>query len=205
MGKWIIVLGLMFSTYLDAEIKVLAFSGSTREGSVNKKLVEEASSLARQIGAQVTLINLKDYPMPFYDGDYETKEGLPPKAKELRQMMINSSVIFIASPEYNGSLSATLKNVIDWASRSEEKGGTREAFQGKKFALMSASPGSNGGKRGLVHLKAIIENIGGQVINEQVVVPDAYTAFDDKGHLKNKNSQLDLQQLVQAAINKKIN
>ncbi len=104
----------------NSEIKVLAVAGSTRDDSINKKLVTEAAHLARQMGSKVTIIDLKDYPMGLYDADIEAKQGMPIKAKQLRQLMIQSQVILIASPEYNGSLSGVLKNAIDWASRSEE-------------------------------------------------------------------------------------
>ena len=200
MWKWMIILCVVFSVNLSAEIKILAFSGSTREDSVNKKLIFEAASLTRQMSANITVIDLKDYPIPFYDGDLEAKEGMPTTAKQLRQLMIQSHIILIASPEYNGSLSAVLKNTIDWASRSEEGGSSREAFKGKKFVIMSASPGSSGGARGLVHLRTIIENIGGTVIPQQLVVPDAYNAFDQQRHLKNPKMKLELQQLIEAAI-----
>jgi NAD(P)H-dependent FMN reductase len=200
MWKWMIILCVVFSAHLGAEVKILAFSGSTREDSVNKKLVFEAARLACQKSASVTVIDLKDYPIPFYDGDLETKEGMPVKAKQLRQLMIQSHIILITSPEYNGSLSAVLKNVIDWASRSEEGGSSREAFKGKRFVIMSASPGSSGGTRGLIHLRAIIENIGGTVIPQQVVIPDAYNAFDQQGHLKNQKIASELQQVIEAAL-----
>lgn len=201
MLKWMIVLCVAFSASLSAEIKVLAFSGSTREGSVNKKLVTEAAKIARQMQANVTVIDLKDYPMPFYDGDLEAKEGMPIKAKQLQQLMIQSDLIMIASPEYNGSLSAVLKNAIDWASRSENGGGSRDAFKGKKFVIMSASPGSGGGARGLLHLRTIIENIGGTVLPQQVVVPDAFNAFNEQGHLKNEKLKEEIEQVVRTAIN----
>jgi NAD(P)H-dependent FMN reductase len=200
MWKWIIVLCVACSTTLSAEVKVLAFAGSTRKDSANKKLLYEAVQVARQMQADVTVIDLKDYPTPFYDEDLETTEGMPIKAKQLRRLMIQSDVILIASPEYNASLSAVLKNAIDWASRGEAGGGSREAFSGKKFVLMSASPGSSGGCRGLVHLRAIIENVGGTVLPQQVVVPDAYNAFDAQGHLKNEKTKQELQQLVRTAI-----
>lgn len=201
MWKWMIVLCVAFSASLTAEIKVLAFAGSTREGSVNKKLIVEAANIARQMHANVTVIDLKDYSIPFYDEDLETQQGMSIKAKQFRQLMIQSDVILIASPEYNGSLSAVLKNAIDWASRSEEGGGSREAFKGKKFVIMSASPGPGGGARGLVHLRTIIENVGGTVLSQQVVVPDAFSAFDEQGHLKNEKLKKDLEQLVRTAIN----
>src|SRR5262245_37351060 len=120
MWKWMIILCVACSAALHAEINILAFAGSTRQESVNKKLIAEAAFVARQLGANVTLIDLKDYPIPLYDGDLEAKKGMPSKAKKLRQLIEKHSIILIASPEYNGSLSAVLKNVIDWMSRTEE-------------------------------------------------------------------------------------
>lgn len=201
MWKWMIALCMVFSATLSAEIKVLAFAGSTREDSVNKKLVCEAAKIARQMQANVTVVDLKDYPIPFYDEDLETREGMPIKAKQFRQLMIQSDIILIASPEYNCSLSAVLKNAIDWASRSENGESSRKAFKEKKFVIMSASPGAKGGARGLMHLRAIIEDIGGTVLPQQVVVPDAYNAFDEQGCLKNEIRKKEIEQLMHAAIN----
>lgn len=182
------------------EIKVLAIAGSTREDSLNKKLVTDAAEIARETGASVTIVDLKDFPMPLYDADLEAKEGMPETAKQLRKLMMQSQVILIASPEYNSSLSAVLKNAIDWASRNEKGQGSRDAFKGKKFAIMSVSPGPTGGARGLVHLRTIIEAIGGTVLSDQIAVPNGANAFDDKGLLKNQQQQKDLQQLVKRAL-----
>lgn len=200
MWKWLIVLCVGSTMSLSASTKVLAFAGSSREGSVNKKLVLEAAEFARQAGAIVTLVDLKDYPMPLYDADHEAKEKMPEKAAKFRSMMIQNDVIIIASPEYNGSLSGLLKNTIDWSSRSEDGNGSRDAFKDKKFILMSASPGSSGGARGLVHLRAIIQNIGGTVVTEQIVVPGAYEAFDEHGHLKNEKLREQLKVLIQTSL-----
>lgn len=185
---------------LHAEIKVLALSGSTRKDSYNKKLVSEAAEVAKQLGAQVTVIDLKDYSSPFYDEDMETGEGMPQKAKELRRLLIQNQVILIASPEYNGSLSAILKNAIDWASRSETGGPSREAFKGKKFVLMSTSPGPSGGINGLKELRKILENVGGTVVAQQLVIPDASHAFNQQG-LKSSQSKAELKNMIQAALN----
>lgn len=182
---------------LFSEIKVLAFSGSTREGSFNKKLVKEAAEMARKLGATVTLIDLKDYPMPFYDSDLEAKEGLPQNAKRLRELMINSDAIIISSPEYNGSISGVLKNAIDWASRSDDGSSSRDAFKGKKFAIMSASPGGGGGARALAHLRSIIENIGGEVIQQQVTIANSHNAFNLQGNLVNASSKQELNRQLQ--------
>lgn len=200
MQTIIFFLCVIMSFSLSAEIRVLALSGSLRQDSFNKKLVKEAALLARQKGAEVTFVDLKNYLMPFYDADLEAKEGMPQKAKELRQLMIRSNIILIASPEYNGSLSGTLKNAIDWASRNEKGESSRDAFKGKTFVLMSASPGSGGGTRGLVHLRAIIENIGGTVLPQQLLVPKAYEAFDTQGKLINPKLKEDLHQLINSMM-----
>lgn len=200
MWKWIIVLCVAMTSHLCAEKNVLAFAGSNRHGSVNEKLVNEAANIARQMNAHVTLISLKHYHMPIYSADEEIKEGMPAKVKEFRHLMIQNEVIFISSPEYNGSVPALLKNAIDWASRSETGTSSRDAFKGKTFVIMGASAGPTGGSRALVHLRAILEAIGGTVITEQVTIPFADKAFDEQGHLKDPILKKQLEQLVQKAL-----
>lgn len=173
---------------LVAEQKVLVFAGSTRADSYNKKLAQEAAETARGMGATVTVIDLKDFPMPFYDADLEANQGMPKNAKRLRDLMISSDAVVIATPEYNGSVSAVLKNAIDWVSRSEKGGGSRDAFKGKKFAIMSAAAGKSGGSRALVHLRSIIEDVGGEVVDRQVTVPRAY----ENGALESASLKKDL-------------
>jgi chromate reductase, NAD(P)H dehydrogenase (quinone) len=201
MLKWLLVIGLSCIGPLSAQVKVVAFSGSTREQSVNKKLLQEAVKVAERMGAEVKVIDLRDFPMPFYDGDIEAKLGMPEHAKRFRQLLIESDAVLITSPEYNGSVSGILKNTLDWASRSENGQPSRDAFKGKKFAIMSASPGPGGGARGLEHLRTIIENVGGIVVQQRLSVPNAYNAFDPQGALrddtlKHKLSE-EIQQLLQ--------
>lgn len=197
------LIALLFFTLvsfsLHAQTKVLAFAGSARENSINKKLVIEAAHIARERGADVTFIDLKDYPLALYDADCEAENGMPENAHILRNFLKNSDVILIASPEYNSSLTGLLKNIIDWASRNEQNG-SREAFKGKRFAIMSASPGLGGGAKGLIHLRTILEDLGGIVVPQQVVVPRAYQAFDEKGKLKDQKLQAELQQLIKHAL-----
>lgn len=200
MSRLMTFLFLFLSVTIHAETHVLAFAGSTRSDSVNKKLIHEAAEIARQQGATVKVIDLKDYPMPFYDADSEAKEGMPFHAKQFRDLLLQNQVIIIASPEYNGSLSGVLKNAIDWASRSESSKPSTDAFKGKKFVIMSASPGGGGGFNGLVHLRAILGNIGGVVVAQQLTIPYAYAAFDQLGHLKNAQEKEELRQLITQAL-----
>lgn len=180
-------------------LKMLTFAGSTRADSFNKKLAIQAAYLAKNKGAHVSFIDLKDLPLPFCDPD-EINKGIPQNATHMRQLMMQSDVIFIASPEYNGSLPAILKNMIDWVTRSEDGQPSREAFKGKKFALASTSPGAHGGKNGLQHLKAIIEAIGGTVIAQHITVPNSYTAFNESGYLKDPQKNAEFEQLIMQLI-----
>ncbi len=189
------VLAFTFSP-LAAEMKVLAFAGSNRANSYNKKLVHDAADIARQMGATVTVIDLKDYPMPFYDEDLESKQGMPNNAKKLRQLMIKNDAVIIASPEYNASIPALLKNTLDWVSRGENGSYSPDAFKGKKFAIMSASPGPGGGARALVHLRAIIEAVGGTVIEKQVSIPNAQEYFSVNKRPPNPALTAEIKQLL---------
>ncbi len=164
--------------------KILALAGSLRKDSFNKKLARIAAVAARAAGADVTFIDLADYRMPIYDGDLEATEGLPENAKKLKQIFKDHQGLIIASPEYNSSVSAALKNTIDWVSRPVPGEPDLAPFIGKVAALMSASPGALGGLRGLVHLRAILGNIKVLVLPEQIAINKAAEAFDDKGQLK---------------------
>jgi chromate reductase, NAD(P)H dehydrogenase (quinone) len=190
-------LGLVPLASLCGEIKVLAFAGSTREDSFNKKLVQEAAESARKMGAQVTLIDLKELCMPLFDADLEAKQGMPENAKRLRAHMNQADVILISTPEYNASIPALLKNALDWASRSE-KGGSAKAdvFKNKKFVLMSASPGRGGGKRALMHLRAILEDIGATEISSQICIPQAHLYFAEKERKENLALTEELRQFI---------
>lgn len=197
MRKFLLFVSLLMTTAaLFAETRVLAFSGSTRKDSYNKTLLNEAAAIAKEMGATVTTIDLKDYPMPFYDGDLEAK-GMPQIVKKFRTLMVNHDAIIIATPEYNGSLPAVLKNALDWASRSPTGGSSTEAFQGKKFAIMSASPGRGGGGRALAHLKGVIENVGGVVMPTQVTIPNAHNYFSKKDRGENPQLKEEIEELLQ--------
>ena len=181
--------------------KILAFAGSARSGSYNKKLVNAAADMARASGAEVTVIDLRDYPLPLFDEDLESASGLPENARKLKALLQSHQGLIIASPEYNSSVTALLKNAIDWASRAEtETEAPLVAFRGRTAALLSASPGALGGLRGLVHLRAILSNIGVIVLPDQVTVPKAHEAFDDAGKLKEERTAKQVSQLAAGLV-----
>jgi len=164
--------------------KLLAFAGSTRAESFNQRLVDLAVSMARAEGAEVTEIKLKEFALPLYDGDME-RDAFPAKAHELRELFRDHDGFLIASPEYNGGVSGVLKNAIDWASRPgpNETMISLSGFRGKVAGLMSASLGPFGGLRGVLQLRQILGTIQTLVATEQVLVPNAFNAFED-GALK---------------------
>lgn len=170
-----------------SQAKILAFAGSTRTGSYNKQLIKIAADDARAAGAMVTLIDLRDLPLPLFDEDLESADGLPENAKKLKKLFREHDGLLISSPEYNSSITGILKNAIDWVSRPEtddEPG--LVCFKGKIAALLSASPGGLGGLRGLVHLRAILGNIGAVVLPDQISISSAHEAFNESGQLKDE-------------------
>jgi len=174
---------------MSKKIRILAFAGSARNDSWNKKLVRIAAEGARAAGAEVTDLDLADYPMPIYDGDLEVTEGQPDNAKRLKTLMINSHGFLIASPEYNSGYSPLLKNTIDWVSRPVPEEPNLLAFAGKVTALMSASPGALGGLRGLAQLRQVLSNIQVLVLPGQVTVPLAQNLFKKNGYLGDEKKQ----------------
>lgn len=157
--------------------KILCFAGSLRADSVNKKLVKIAMQGAKDAGADVTYIDLKDYQLPIYDEDIETTVGIPENAVKLKELFLANNGLLMATPEYNSSVSAVWKNTIDWVSRSANGEPMLHCYAGKVAAIMSASPGQLGGLRCLTHVRSILENIQVMVIPDQFALPMAYSAF----------------------------
>src|SRR5438876_6102819 len=176
--------------------RILAFAGSLRKDSFNKKLIRVAVHGARNAGAEVTLIDLRDYPLPIYDGDLEAREGLPENGRKLKDLFLAHQGLLLACPEYNSSITGVLKNTIDWVSRPVQGAKPLAEFTGKIAGLLSASPGALGGLRGLVHVRSILGNIGVLVLPEQLAVSRAGEAFNADGSLKDDKQKATLQKIV---------
>ncbi|MGQ0613862.1 MAG: NADPH-dependent FMN reductase [Planctomycetaceae bacterium] len=166
--------------------RILAFAGSTRAGSFNRLLLGNAARGARDAGAEVTEIDLRDYPLPLFDQDLEAEEGAPDAAKRLKALFLSHGGLLIASPEYNSSITGVLKNALDWVSRPAPGEASLACFRGKAAAILSASPGTLGGLRGLATLRSILGNIGVLLLPDQVAVPQAQEAFLPDGRLKDE-------------------
>jgi len=170
--------------------KILVFAGSIRVGSFNARLAALAAKHLALAEADVTRISLADYPMPLYDGNMEAADGPPDNALKLKRLMCMQHGIFIASPEYNASITPLLKNTLDWVSRVREgKEPPLAAYKNRVFAIGAASNGTYGGMRSLMALRHVLElGCGALVIPEQIAVRDAASAFDDTDNLKDERS-----------------
>lgn len=164
--------------------RVLAFAGSLRKGSFNKSLCKVAAAHVRAAGVEVTEIALEDYPLPIYDQDLEDSQGLPAQARRLKDLFLAHQGLLLACPEYNSSITAALKNAIDWVSRPVQGEPALNCFDGKLALLLSASPGALGGLRGLVTVRSILSNIKVLVLPDQYALSRAHEAFDEQGHLR---------------------
>jgi chromate reductase, NAD(P)H dehydrogenase (quinone) len=179
--------------------KILVFAGSIRTGSYNARLAALAAKELAQTGADVTQISLEDYPLPIYNGDDEAHSGVPAHARNLKQMMMEHRGVFIASPEYNASVTPLLKNTIDWISRVRERGEPPlAAFKDRAFALGGASNSPYGALRSLMALRQVLElGCGALVLPEQITVFRASEAFDEMDNLKEERASASLKRVVQ--------
>lgn len=169
--------------------RILAFAASARRESLNRKLLEVAVAGATTAGAACTVVDLRDYPLPLYDGDLEAAEGLPENARQLKALCAEHGGLLVATPEYNGFIPPLLKNTLDWMTRSEKASPDLAHFGGKVVALMAASPGPLGGLRSLGLARQLFTNLGCIVLPGQMTLRTAHEAFTPEGTLSNERYQ----------------
>lgn len=182
-------------------IKIVAFSGSSRKDSMNRKLLGNAVKAAEAAGAEVTVVDLGLLDLPVYDQDMEAEAGFPQAALDLKKTMRESDGFLIASPEHNSSYSTLLKNTIDWTSRSsgaDDPG--LSSYTGKYAAIMAASPGALGGLRGLFALRELLQNINVTVLSGMQAVGNGMQAFDDSGDLKDEKTAGNVKNLAASLV-----
>ena len=182
--------------------KILVFAGSIRTGSMNTQLAALAAKEFALAGADTTRISLLDYAMPLYDGDLESRSGQPEAAISLKRMMQQHQGIFIASPEYNASVTPLLKNTLDWVSRVRDgKEAPLAAYHDRAFAIGGASNGNYGAMRSLIALRQVLEiGCGALVIPDQIAVARAADAFDEMDNFKDEANTRRLKDVVQSLI-----
>ena len=182
-------------------LKILVIPGSLRSGSLNARLAAVAAHELAVMGAEVTRISLSDFPLPIYDGDLQTKSGVPKHAVDLKRMIGAHHGVLMVTPEYNSSVPPLLKNAIDWVSRVHDAHETRgQVFRGRAFAIAAASEGRLGGSRALAALRLILSACHAMVIPNQLALSFASEAYDDMDRLKHPADIVALNALVRQLI-----
>ncbi len=179
--------------------ELLLLAGGIRAGSLNEKLIGCAAQAASERGLRATRLSLADYRLPLF-GAEPLAIGEVPEAMALKALFRRHDAVVIASPEHNGSVTAMLKNALDWISCPGEGEAPQAygAFRRKPFALLSASSSPFGGLRGLSQLRHILTTVQARVVPEQLSVPHAHRAFDAAGNLSDPFLQALLDELVDA-------
>jgi chromate reductase len=182
-------------------LKILVIPGSLRTGSLNAKLATLMAFELAQAGAEVTRISLGDFPLPIYDGDLQAKSGVPKQAINLKRMMSAHHGVLIVTPEYNSSVPALLKNVIDWVTRVHDPQETRgQVFRERAFAIAAASENRLGGTRALAALRLILSACQATVIPNQLALSFAGEAYNDMDRLKHPADVEAMKALVRQLI-----
>jgi NAD(P)H-dependent FMN reductase len=182
-------------------LKILVIPGSLRSGSHNARLAAAAAHEFALAGAEVTRISLADFPLPIYDGDLQTKSGVPKNAVNLKRMMSAHHGVLIVTPEYNSSVPALVKNTVDWVTRVQDTHETRgQVFRERAFAIAAASESRLGGTRSLAALRLILSACHATVIPNQLALSFASQAYDDMDRLKHPADAEALAALVRQLI-----
>jgi chromate reductase len=166
-------------------LKILVIPGSLRTGSLNARLAAAAAYEFAQAGVEVTRISLGDFPLPIYDGDLQTKSGVPKNAVNLKRMIGAHHGVLFVTPEYNSSVPPLVKNTIDWVTRVQDAQESRgQVFRERVFAIAAASESRLGGSRCLAALRQILSACHAPVIPNQLALSFAGEAYDDMDRLK---------------------
>lgn len=183
-----------------ASPRILVFAGSARHGSHNKRLASLAAERIDRLGGRATFIDLRDYPLPLYDGDLEDSEGLPDNARALQGLLGEHQGLLLASPEYNGFITPLMKNTLDWMSRQDGERSGLALFADKLAGVVSASPGGMGGLRSLALMRQLLGNLGVTVLPDSLALPRAAEAFDEAGGLADDAVRRRLDALCQRLV-----
>ncbi|MEW5789403.1 MAG: NAD(P)H-dependent oxidoreductase [Pseudomonadota bacterium] len=180
-------------------MNILVFAGSVRRESLNRRLARVAAQAVDGAGGKATLLELADFPLPLYDGDLEAESGPPDNAFRLQEVMGAHDGFIVVSPEYNHSISALLKNTLDWVSRTPRVRGANP-FAGKVAGLMATSPGALGGLQGLDTVQQVLSTVGALVLPRRVAVPHGDKAFDGTGRLLDESSTRRVAELASEVV-----
>ncbi|RKU07675.1 NADPH-dependent FMN reductase [Candidatus Poribacteria bacterium] len=155
-------------------IYVVGLCGSLRQGSTTHAALTIALAGAREVGAEVELLDLNEYQLIFH-GAVADESEYPPDVFKLKEKVKRAHGILLGTPEYHGSFSGVLKNALD-LMRYEE-------FENKVVGLIGVSGGRMGAGNALSMLRTVGATLRAWVIPTDVSIPNASEAFDENGNL----------------------
>lgn len=168
---------------LSTPCRVLALSGSLRHTSYNTALAQAAQTLAPQ-GMAIEVATL--HGIPLYDGDLESKEGIPAAVLALKEKILNADALLLVTPEYNNGVPGVFKNSIDWLSRTDSKA----IFSGRITGLIGASMGGFGTVSSQAAWLPTLKMLGVSLYSGgSLLVSRAQNSFDEQGKLQDENIQ----------------
>ena len=171
-----------------ADLKVLGICGSLRKASLNMAALRACGELLPP-GMTLQIASIDGLPM--FNQDV-LDAGMPDPVRRIREQIAAADGLLISSPEYNFSVPAPLKNLIDWASRAPN-----QVFQDKPIAIFSASGGPLGGARVQYDLRRILGQLWGHVLpRPEVFIGNAASKFDAQGRLTDETTRKFLSELL---------
>lgn len=171
-------------------MKALTLSGSIRAGSENTKLQHIVSGRLAAAGVTVETISLKDFDLPIFNQDLEP-DHVPPAAGALADLFRGHDIVFIACPEYNGSVPPLVVNTIAWLSRQKPS-----PFRHAVFGIGGVSSGKYGTIWAQSHLRESLTKLGALVVPTLLGVGPAATAFTEEGEIAEPAIEAKIGQLV---------
>ena len=154
-------IGMITQTRSDNRIRVLGISGSGRKGSYNTALLNTAKELAPE---NVVLETFDVSQLPLYNSDLEDR--MPLQVKEFKRRVREADAILFATPEHNYTITAVMKNAIEWGNRPSSD----NSWDNKPAAIMSASSGPRGGVRAQLHLRQILVDLNMHALNRPLLL-----------------------------------
>jgi len=173
-----------------ARPRIVALCGSLGEDSATRRACELALEIARNAGAQTTLVDLREWKLPFAASGFSPDEW--PDAARLNDLVRESEGMLWATPEYHGSFSGVLKNALDLGSFDE--------YEGRAVALLGVAGGAIGATQSLIHLRGVARTLHCLCINPQLSVPRASTAFDEGGQFKDPKLAQGLEHMARELV-----
>ena len=157
-------------------MRILAISGSLRQGSHNTSLLRAAEELLSPLDTLELWEGLREVPPYDQDDDAETA---PPTVAAFRAAVADADAVLIATPEYNSSIPGALKNALDWASRPI----ATNVFRNKPVAVIGSSAGMFGAVWAQAELRKVLAAMGARVAEVEVAVGRAQDKLDEEGNL----------------------